>query len=163
MSAWVARGAILLAGGLLALAALPAQAVIRWSLLGLLSLLLGLWLGSYFTWLRRLPTAGLLGTLGLAAAALYFRLNAALVVTAFLMALIGWDLDLFARRVRAFKRIEGGVVGRHLRATLIVGLISLGSVLLGLHVSSTVSFWPAVLLAAVSFASLVALLRLSSS
>lgn len=161
ISAWLARGAILLAGGLLAAAALPAEARLRWSLLGAPFVILGLWLGSYFTRFERLPTVGLVGIVALAGVALYFGLNATLVLIALLMALVGWDLDLFARRLRAFKRIEGGVVGRHLRATAIVSLIALGLVLLGLHIGSTVSFWPALLLAAVSFASLVALLRLS--
>jgi hypothetical protein len=163
MSAWPARAALLLAGGLLAAAAIPAEAGIRWGLLGPLFVLLGLWLGSYSTRFDRLPTIGLLGTTGVAAAALYFRLNTTLVVTALLLALVGWNLGLFSRRLRGFKRIEGGVVGRHLRAMAIVVLITLGLVLLGLHISSTVSFWPALLLAAVSFASLVAILHLSNA
>jgi phage shock protein PspC (stress-responsive transcriptional regulator) len=163
MSAWLARGALLGAGGCLAAAAIPAEAGLRWSLLAAVSIILGLWLGSYFTRLERLPTAGVAGMVVLAGVALYFGLNATLVLIALLLAMLAWDLDLFARRLRGFARIEGGVVARHLRATAIVGLITLGLLLLGLHISSGLSFWPALLLAAASFASLVALLRLASA
>ncbi|MCR4404452.1 MAG: hypothetical protein NUW06_04120 [Candidatus Acetothermia bacterium] len=163
MSVWFARAALLASGAFLVAAAIPAEAGLRWSLLGAAFVILGLWLGSYFTRFERLPTVGLAGMVALAGVAVYFGLNATFILIALLLAMVGWDLDLFARRLWGFVRIEGGVVSRHLRATAIVGLIGLGLVLLGLHVSSAVSFWPALLLAAVSFASLVALLRLSAS
>jgi hypothetical protein len=160
MTAKLARGAILLSGGLLAGALPLAPAEVRWGGLGLILLLIALWIGSYFARWDRVPTLSLLGTVGLAIAALYFGLSATLIAAALVLALIGWDLDLVARRLRDFARVEGGVVGRHLRSTAIVAALALGLALLGLRVRLTLTFGLALLLAVASFASLVAILRL---
>jgi|GEM_PF-6945097 len=157
MIAWLARGAGLSSGGLLAGALLSALPQVR--LGGFL--IIALWVGSYFARWDRVPTLGLLGMTGMAVAGLYFGLNATLTAAALVLALVGWDLDLFARRLRDFPRKEGGVVSHHLRATAVVAALALGLVLLGLHVHFTLSFGLALLLAVASFASLVAILRLS--
>ncbi len=163
MVAWLARGALLLGGGLLAGAFLAAPVGLRFGGEGLLFLFLALWLGSSFlsgSW-DRLPILGLGGLIGLAAGALYFELSPPLVLAAVAVILLGWDLDLFARRVRGFRRIEGGVVRRHLRATGLVTAGGLGLALLGLNIRFSMSFGLALLLALASFASLVAILRLA--
>jgi len=161
MTEWLARGAILSSGGLLAGALLPAFPQVRLGGLALDLAVIVLWLGSYFARWDRVPTLGLLGTVGMAAAALYFGLSATLITAALVAALVGWDLDLFARRLRDFERIGPGVVGHHLRSTALVGALALGLALFGFHVRFTLTFGLALFLAAVSFASLVAILRLS--
>lgn len=160
MTRWLARSAILLGGGLLAGALAPAQAEVRWAGLGLIFVLLTIWLGSYFARWDRLPTLGLLGMMGMGVAGLYLGFNATVIAAALVLALLGWDLDLFARRLRDFERIDPGAVGRHLRAAAAVAALALGLVLLGLHVRLTLSFGLALLLAALSFVSLMAILRL---
>jgi len=161
MIAKLARSTILLAGGLLAGALLTAQPAVRWSGVGLDLLVIALWIGSYFARWDGVPTLGLLGMTGMTVAALYFGLNATLLAAALVAALVAWDLDLFARRLRDCERKEGGVVGQHLRATATVAALALGLALLGLHVHFSLSFGLALLLAVASFASLVAILRLS--
>ncbi|MFQ6090793.1 MAG: hypothetical protein ACE5LD_05075 [Candidatus Bipolaricaulia bacterium] len=161
MIGWLARGAILLAGGLLVGALLPALPEVRLGGLALVFLVISLWLGSSFARWDGFPTLGLLATVGMAATALYFGLNATLSAAALVAALIGWDLDLFAQRLRGFERIDPGVVSQHLRATATVAALALGLALLGLHVHLSLSFGLALLLAVASFASLVAILRLS--
>jgi len=163
MIPWVARGAILLSGGLLAGALIPAPSEVRLGGLVLDLLLVSLWVGSYFARWDRVPTAGLLATVGLATAALYFGLNATLCAAALVAALVGWDLDLFARRLRDFAQIDPGVIRGHLKSTALVATLGIGLALVGLHVRITLSFGLALLLAVASFASLVAILRLGRS
>ncbi|MGQ9733548.1 MAG: hypothetical protein ACUVQU_00625 [Candidatus Bipolaricaulia bacterium] len=164
MVAWLARGALLLGGMLLAGAFFAAPVGVRFGGEGLLFLLLSLWLGSSFLsgslW-DRLPILGLGGLISLAAGALYFELSPPLVLTAASLVLLGWDLDLFSRRVRGFSRLEGGVVRRHLQATGLVAASGLGLALLGLRLYFSLSFGLALLLALASFATLVAILRLA--
>ena len=161
MTAKLARGAILLSGGLLAGALLPARWAVTWSGLGLVLLLIALWIGSYFARWDRIPAFGLVGVTGLAVAGLYFGLDATLIAAALVLALVGWDLDLFARRLRDFAWVDPGVVRSHLRATAAVAALALGLALLGLHVRLTLSFGLALLLAVAMIASLVGILRMS--
>lgn len=170
--AWLARTALLFGGGLLAKAflAAPIWSGARLGGEGLLLALLALWLGSSFSpragraasalW-DRVPILGLGGLLGLAAGALYLELSPPLVLAAAALVLLGWDLDLFARRLRGFMRIEGGVVRRHLWSVGLLAAVGLGLALLGLNLRFALSFGLALLLAIASFASLVAILRLA--
>ncbi len=160
MIAWLARAAILGSGGLLAVALLSSRTGVRWGGLVIESLIVLLWWVSYFARWDRLPTAALLATAGVAVVGLYFGLNATVIAIALVLALVGWDLDLFGRRLRDFARVKRGVIARHLRATAIVAALGLGLTLLGLHLRLTLSFGLALLLAMASFASLVAILRL---
>lgn len=161
MIGWLARGAILLSGGLLLGAFLPALPEVRLGGLALVLSVISLWLGSSFAHWDRVPTLGLLATVGTATTALYFGLDAMLSAASVVAALVGWDLDLFARRLRGFERKEGGVIGNHIRATIALAALALGLALLGLHIHLSLSFGLALLLAVASFASLVAILRLS--
>lgn len=167
--AWLARAAILLGGGLLARAFLSAPLGTRFGGEGLLLVLLSLWLGSSFSrkagrsaW-SRLPILGLGGLIGLAVWALYLELSPPLVLAAAALAFLGWDLDLFARRLRGFTRIEGGVVRRHFQAAGLLAAAGLGLAFLGLNLrfAFALSFGLALLLTFASFASLVTILRLA--
>ncbi len=160
MIAWLARAAILGAGGALAVALLPAQAEVRWSGLIVDFSIMLLWLASYFLRWDHFPTAALLGTVAVAVVGLYFGLSATLIAVVLVLALVGWDLDLFGRRLRGFAQVKGEAIIRHLRATSIVAALALGLALLGLHLRFTLGFGLALLLAMASFASLVAILRL---
>jgi hypothetical protein len=167
MVTWLARTALLLAGGLLARAFSTAPIWARFGGEGLLLASLALWLGSSFSrkaghpaW-DRLSLLGLGGLIGSAVGALYFELSPLLVLTAASLVFLGWDLDLFARRLSGFARIEGGVVRRHLQSAGLVAACGLGLALLGLNLRFALGFGLALLLAFASFASLVAILRLA--
>jgi len=141
-------------------ALLSVRGAVRWGGLGLVFLVIAIWIESYFARWDLIPVVGLVGMTGLAVAGLYSGLDATLCAAASVLALVGWDLDLFARRLRDFPRIEGEVVGNHLKSTALVAALGIGLVLLGLHVRLTLSFGPALLLAVAMIASLVGILRM---
>lgn len=138
------------------------EAHLRLAGMALLSLIALLWLGSYPLKLKqeRLPSVGLVGMTVLIALGLYLGLNKTLLALALVAALAGWDLDLFARRLRAVAMIESGVITHHLLASFAVAGLALGLLLAGLYVRLQLSFGMALLLATVSFLSLVLILRL---
>ena len=164
---WLARGlawGLILAGCGLTLAAYWSLEVhLRLAGIALLSLIALLWLGSYPLGQERLPSAGLVGMTVLVAVGFHLGLKGGLLAPALVAALAGWDLDLFARRLRPVGAIEPKVITRHLLASFAVAGLALGLLLAGLSLRLELNFGLALLLATVSFFSLVLILRLGRS
>ncbi len=159
----LAWGLVFTGYGLILAACWPLEVHLRLTGFALASLIALLWLGSYPLRQERLPSVGLVGMTVLIAAGFYLGLRRELLAPALVAALAGWDLDLFARRLRSVRAIECKVIIRHLLTSFAVAGLALGLLLAGLFVRLQLSFGLALLLAAVSFVSLVLILRLGQA
>lgn len=85
----------------------------------------------------------------------------ALAPIALILALFGWDLDLFSKRLEKFQKVEGDLELNHLKRLLIMSTISLILVAIALIAQFKLSFGIALAISLVGLASLIAILRLA--
>jgi len=166
---WFTWGLIALAGGLLGLgwAALPLESWARPAGPCLISLITALWVGSHFgsgslRW-ERLPSAGLVGLVLLAAGELYLGPGKVLPALAVALALLGWELELFLRRLWGLGRVKPKLILHHLVASGLTVGTAVALLLVGFYLRLGLTFGLTLLLAVVGFASLVVILRLARS
>jgi len=99
--------------------------------------------------------------IAIAVAGMLYGLKA-LAPIALILALAGWDLDLFSKRLEKFARVEGDLELNHLKRLAVISAAALLLVALALIARLKLSFGIALAISLVSLASLIVILRLAS-